>query len=288
MPALGTEWFLVHALAQAPDRLAVDEQPLTATTPADRPRPPARFVVANTYGLNFGFTSIPSGEVSLFLGASLPVRLWHPAHWIALGYQGTFSAGFADVPTMPHGFSLFVHRHHVALHGVAGRKGRLAYGAGVGAAFPIEGPSVGLEGEGRLGYVFARPGARVQGIFGGQMRLSGSIGWLAWPQFGVFVGFTRAPLPFAPGAARGSLPRGLGLLISGAALLGGGVLAVSVTAAMIHTTDFQARRGLAWVVGGTAIGIGIPLVIVGGVRHAAWQRRHAARVRLGSGLAIDF
>jgi hypothetical protein len=277
-------WPLILALTQAPARPDPGEPP-----PAPSAAPgPARFVVAGSLGLNFGFSAIPSGEASLFLGASLPVRLWHPAHWLALGYRGAVSVGRADTPTIrPPNYMLVVHRHHVALHGVAGLRGRLAYGADLGVTFPVGAHSPGLEGEGRLGYVIAAPGARLQATVGVQARLTGTVGYAMWPQFGMFVGFTRAPRPFAPGRADHDPPRGLGLLVPGAALAIGGTLALAASIAVVSASDWEPRTGAVWVVPGTAIVLGVPLLAIGATRNIRWLERRA-RVRAGAGLAIDF
>lgn len=277
-------WTLVLALIQAPASPGPGEPP---PAPAVAPAP-ARFVVAGGLGLNFGFSPIPSAEASLFLGASLPVRLWHPAHWLALGYRGTISVGRADTPTIrPPNDALVVHRHHAALHGVAGLRGRLAYGAGFGVMIPVGAHGLGLEGEGRLGYVIAAPGARLQATVGVQARISGTIGHAVWPQFGMFAGFTRAPLPFAPGRADHDPPRGLGLLVPGAVLAVGGALTIVASIAAVAASDWEPRSGAVWVVPGAAFVIGVPLLAVGATRNVRWQARRA-RVRAGAGLAIDF
>lgn len=48
---------------------------------------------------------------------------------------------------------------------------------------------VGIEVEGKLGWVFARSGrSRRKGVLGGQMRLGTPSGGVPAPQFAVFVG----------------------------------------------------------------------------------------------------
>lgn len=174
---------------------------------------PVGFVVSPTVALVFSpVYAVPSGELALFLGASLPARPRRPGHWVALGYRVTGGVGGADMATTSEDFYLFAHHHHLAVQGVAGRRGRLVYGASVGVAgfaggapsfMHIPSGALAVEAEGRIGRVLGRssPG-RVQGVFGAQLRLSGGV-WPAvnppFPVFGLFIGlqFGRR-LPLAP------------------------------------------------------------------------------------------
>jgi hypothetical protein len=72
--------------------------------------------------------------------------------------------------------------------GHGGRRGRLFYSFGAGA-FMVGTALGGLEGEGKLGYVFsAREGRRLKGIVGGQARLGAVFNGIPLPQFGLFAG----------------------------------------------------------------------------------------------------
>ncbi|MGZ7234568.1 hypothetical protein ACXWOU_09950, partial [Streptococcus pyogenes] len=79
-------------------------------------------------------------------------------------------------------------RHALMAQGHGGRKGRLYYALGGGAVL-WNSRLVGIEAEGRIGYVFSqREGSRVKGILGGQMRLGGAFEGVPRPQFGFFIG----------------------------------------------------------------------------------------------------
>lgn len=249
---------------------------------------PIRFVLANTYGLNFGLTPIPSGEAAVLLGGSLPVRSWRPSQWLALGYHGALSGGSADAPGFAADTSLFVHRHHLALLGAGGPKGRLAYGLGVGVVFTApQRVAPGLEAEGRLGYLFGRPERRNQGIVGAQLRVSGSLEHSPWPQVGLFVGLVHAP--FARQAARTTVPpNGLGLLVPGVMLVASGVLtAVSsgIALAARGGSGTDALWSYTAPYSAVSLALGVPLVAVGAVRLRNYR---AYRVRMGGGFTIDF
>jgi len=130
----------------------------------------------------------------------LPVVPRRPGHWVALGYRGTASVGGgADILTTGGGLFRFGHRHHFAVQGVAGRRARLAYGAGLGiAAFAFDGRPhdaahggvLAVELEGRIGYVFGADPSLAQGIFGAKVRLSGAVadGFVPFPNLGLFIG----------------------------------------------------------------------------------------------------
>ncbi|MBZ5716000.1 hypothetical protein [Nannocystis pusilla] len=155
-----------------------------------------KLVFANFYTLNFNIlTPIPSGDFTFFLGTNLRPRKnrartfdWNTA----LGYQLTLSIGFADVPTFDLSpidyFAFFVHRHHLTAMGYGGHKQRLFYSMGAGAMFALS-QIGGVEGEGRLGYVFTNPEKRVKGIVGGQARLTAAFGGIPLLQLGPFIGF---------------------------------------------------------------------------------------------------
>ena len=283
-----------------------------AAAPAARPptTPPARatvepapskLVIGGSLGLNLGLYIAPSLETSLFLGGALPgVRT--PGGWLALGYQGSASVGRADwIPLRAtNGLysgdyfrGIFVHRHHLALQGAGGAAGRLAYGAGFGLVHAgIRG--VGLEGDGRLGYVFTRGDSRLQGSLGGQLRITGVFGEPPQPQLGLFFALTRAPvasIAMQPGAPR----RGVALMIVGGLLLAGTALAGG---SMKLAEDVSCREGdceggfgvliLAPVLAATGIA-GLTCLAVGGVRHERYRQWRAQQARLelrGAGLAF--
>ncbi|MDC0723360.1 hypothetical protein [Nannocystis bainbridge] len=172
--------------------------PAGAQGPANAPESVThrRLVFANLYTLNFNILSpIPSGDFTFFLGTNLRPRKnrartfdWNTA----LGYQLTLSVGFADTPTFdlsPIGyFAFFVHRHHFTAMGYGGEKQRLFYSMGGGVMFALS-EIGGVEGEGRLGYVFTRPERRVKGVVGGQARLTAAFGGIPLLQLGPFIGF---------------------------------------------------------------------------------------------------
>ena len=170
-----------------------DEVPVRPVRHADsQPEEPprSRFVVSTSLGVNFSpitLSPLASGELSVFLGGVLPITPDRPGHWVALGYQGTVSVGGADFITTLGILYRFGHRHHLALQGVAGLKGRLAYGASLGLAAFTFGQSqahggtpprgvLAVDIEGRLGYVFgAADPAIAQGMVGVQLRLASQI-----------------------------------------------------------------------------------------------------------------
>lgn len=165
-----------------------------------------RLVFSNFYTLNFGLYPVPSGDFSFFLGTNLrPRRSNFGKDWnTALGYQLTLSVGGADAyfgaaqviqdsfnnPDAIEFFGpVFFHRHALMAQGFGGRKGRLYYALGGGAVM-WQTYLIGIEGEGKLGYIFsAREGSRVKGVFGGQLRLGGAFEDVPRPQFGLFIGF---------------------------------------------------------------------------------------------------
>src|SRR5690606_2449535 len=166
--------------------------------PADVPEAVShrKLVFAGMAGLNFSVLfPVPSGDFSFFLGTNLRPRKnrartfdWNTA----LGYQLTLSVGLADIMTFEFSeldvFGFFIHRHHLTAMGYGGKHQRLFYSLGGGVMFDFT-QLVGVEGEGRLGYVFTKPERRVKGIVGGQGRLTGAFDGIPLPQLGVFLGF---------------------------------------------------------------------------------------------------
>lgn len=164
-----------------------------------------RLVFSNFYTLNFGLYAIPSGDFSVFLGTNLrPRKSTFGTDWnTALGYQLTLSLGYADIwfsesqavqnelggdeSFQPD--AIFFHRHALMAQGYGGRKGRLYYAMGGGAVM-FRSLLIGIEAEGKLGYIFsARENSRTKGIIGGQARLGGAFDGAPRPQFGLFIGF---------------------------------------------------------------------------------------------------
>ena len=164
-----------------------------------------RLVFSNFYTLNFGLYPIPSGDFSAFLGTNLrPRKSMFGTDWnTAIGYQLTLSVGYADIW---YGESqavqnelgsdeffqpdpIFFHRHALMAQGYGGRKGRLYYAMGGGAVM-FRTLLIGVEAEGKIGYIFsAREKSRTKGIIGGQARLGGAFDGAPRPQFGLFIGF---------------------------------------------------------------------------------------------------
>ncbi len=194
-----------------PSREVPVRNPAAAWSPT-----PRGFVVAATLGLNLGVLyGLPSGELSLFLGARPRRHSVRPGHWLAIGYKGAVGYGFADILTVDDGWPYttatpFMHRHHVAIQGVAGRRGRLFYGTSTGLVvswfrgstsdeygFRV-GPGFGVEGEGRLGRLFGSGDSKLRGIVGGQLRLTKMFGSGApLPTLGFFIGLVHG-VPSAP------------------------------------------------------------------------------------------
>lgn len=286
-------WSLRSAVmtSQVPPAAVEPNAPAGAIAGAESETPeapvsPIRFVLANTYGLNFGLAPIPSGEATLFLGGSLPVRMWRPTQWLALGYHGAFAGGSADAPGFATTASLFAHRHHLAILGAGGPKGRLAYGLGLGVVFTApQRIAPGLEVEGRLGYLFGRPEHKNQGIVGAQLRVSGSLEHGPWPQVGLFVGLVHAP--FARKTGRTTVPpNGLGLLVPGVMLVASGALtAVSSGIALAAHGGSSTEALWSYTAPYTvaSLMLGVPLLAVGAVR----VRKYRA-YRRWMGLSIEF
>jgi len=182
---------------------------------------PRRLVVATTIGLNVGIFPIPSGEFSLFLGATPRRAPERRGHRLAIGYKGAVGYGFADMLAVDDGWPYssatpFMHRHHVALQGVAGRRARLFHGASVGLVVARfrgstsdeigdrTGPAFGVEGEARLGRVFGGDDLKVRGIVGAQLRLTKIFAsGPPLPTLGCFIGLVHGfPGPRHPPSSR--------------------------------------------------------------------------------------
>jgi hypothetical protein len=206
-PTESTPRAVAETTAQSPGPAAPTPAPISATKPMNPDMPP-HFVGSAGCGINFlTIYPIPSFELSLFLGGSLPEMARRPGHWIAVGYRGTLSLGMADTSPDRETVNLLTHRHQFAVQGMAGRRGRLAYGASLGVAvFALSdaahannraGP-IAIEAEGRIGYVFGRSPRRA--TIGGQVRFSSRIPEPPiYPTFGLFFSFVFGNgLPEAP------------------------------------------------------------------------------------------
>jgi len=173
-----------------------------ASPPADAP--PRGFVASPSLALTFNpFVPIPSGDLSLFLGGALPLRMARPGHWVAVGYRLTGSLGFADLSTTNNHIYFFGHRHHLAFQGVTGEFSRFAYAADLGFSVfhapvddgegqPLAPVAVAMELEVRVGRIVGGgvPG-RPHGIVGMQVRLPGGVSptiSAPFPTFGLFFG----------------------------------------------------------------------------------------------------
>ena len=180
--------------------------------PVARPR---GFVMSGTLGVTFlPIWPVPSGELSLFLGGAMPIKTYRPSHWLALGYRGTLGVGHADILTG----GLVAVRHHLAIQGTSGRRGRLYYGASAGfVQFPgvftdnnaSRHSTFALEGEGRIGGLFGSADLRF--LFGLQIRLTGGVGEVqsdtVIPTLGLFFGVNFGPRMRA-GGPRVAMRRG--------------------------------------------------------------------------------
>ncbi len=156
-----------------------------------------RLAFANFSTLNFGVLSpVPSGEIAFALGSTLrPRQRRRGGEWYsALGYQFAVSVGGADYTTAflsyGGGTGVFFHRHHLISFGYGGKKrNRLFYSLGGGIVMWLTHVAA-LEAEGRLGYVFFRQEkSRIQGMVGGQARITGFLDGIPLPEFGAFIGW---------------------------------------------------------------------------------------------------
>jgi hypothetical protein len=185
-----------------------------ASPPADPP--PRGFVASPSITLTFNpFVPIPSGDLSLFFGGALPLRMPRRGHWVAVGYRITGSAGFADLSTTNNNIYLFAHRHHLAFQGVTGEFSRFAYAADLGFS-AFHGPlddgegdilprtAFAMELELRLGRIVGGGVAgRPHGIVGMQVRLPGGVSptlVAPFPTFGLFfaINFGKRIPPAPP------------------------------------------------------------------------------------------
>lgn len=202
-----TTLLFVPTLARASAPVAPPVEPLelreaSAPGPAPAPAPiaepqPRGFVMSATLGVNFlPVFPVPSGEFSLFLGGTLPIKPFRPSHWLALGYRGTLAGGGADVLNG----DLIALRHHLALQGVAGKRARFFCSASVGLAHFTalardQRPVFLLEGEGRLGGLFGASDLKF--LFGAQLRLTGPVAQfqegILLPTIGLFFGVNFGP-----------------------------------------------------------------------------------------------
>lgn len=150
-------------------------QPVPAPEVKDRAEEPprGRFVFGFLPAVTAGVSQIPSINLPFFFGARLR------SGW-ALGYQFTFSSGFAE----RYWLGLITHRHHVTGLRSFGRRGFASVGGGVALLMirPV------IEVEGRVAVRFGR-----RGVFGGLARLGWSVAYgerAPMPQLGLFVGLT--------------------------------------------------------------------------------------------------
>ena len=155
-----------------------------------------KLVVGNMFSVAFGIDDpVPSANYGLFLGTNLrPRRSRRGFDWnTALGYQLSVSLGAADVGSLDRSavdfdaVGVFIHRHHLTAMGYGGKRQRLFYSFGGGGFFALA-QIVGIEAEGRLGYVFGGVDRRAKGVVGGQARLSLAFEGVPLPQFGPFIG----------------------------------------------------------------------------------------------------
>jgi len=149
--------------------------PDTPPTPPPPPKP-RRFVFAFLPGITAGISPLPSLDFAFFFGGRLPRSRW------ALGYQFTFSTGFAE--RYPAG--MMTHRHHLtAMRSFGARdRGFVSVGGGVAvlAVYPV------VEAETRVGFRF---GSRRNGVVAGLARLGWNVAnreQAPMPQFGVVLG----------------------------------------------------------------------------------------------------
>lgn len=143
------------------------------------PGPPRQgLVFAFLPAVTAGISLIPSLDFPLYLGARLPRRPW------ALGYQFTFSTGFAE----RYFLGILTHRHHVTAMRSFGVMHRGFVSIGGGLALLAIRPVIEVEGRAAV-----RFGKRRRGLFGGLARLGWNVGYrelAPMPQFGLFVGVT--------------------------------------------------------------------------------------------------
>ena len=149
-----------------------------ADVPPAEPPPakPRKFVFAFLPGLTAGISPLPSINLAFFFGGRLPRSPW------ALGYQFTFSSGYAE----RYGEGIMTHRHHLtAMRAFGAReRGFASVGGGVAvlAVYPV------VEAETRVGLRF---GPRRRGIVAALVRLGWNVAFreqAPMPQFGIVAG----------------------------------------------------------------------------------------------------
>lgn len=109
-------------------------------------------------GLSFGLRYVPSLDLVFYFGSRLPRGPW------ALGYQLTFSSGYAD--RYVAGF--YTHRHHITATRSFGARDRGFASVGGGPA--LLAIYLVVEAEARIGLRF---GKRGRGVLAAQAR----VGW---------------------------------------------------------------------------------------------------------------
>ena len=147
---------------------------------------------------------LPAADLSLFAGGTFPgLRPRRSTHWTALGVRAEGTVGFVMLDTELSYFLRGV-RAHLAVVGAAGKRGRLAYSAGVGPVFGFLQKTArqhppqpyGLDLEGRVGYIFGhRSRTRARGVVGGMLRFTAQFDRVALyvPMYGVFLGLIIVP-----------------------------------------------------------------------------------------------
>lgn len=242
-----------------------------------------RLAIGGLGGVSFGLYPLPSGDASLFVGATLPVRA-------AIGYRGGLSVGEAEFAP-----GLVTHRHHLAVIGFVGPRQRALLGGGFGVKV-VGGRNVGVEGAFQLGYAALTRSTGAL-VVGAEARYGGFVcdgcASLPYPQFGVFAGWLR--LPGGPSARPVATvpshpPRGLGLLIPGAILLGA-VGAVIVTDLIVFAGTSECHGCVPLTLYATpALVPGLPLTIVGAIRwrrYKEWRDRTSFTPR-PTGFTVQF
>lgn len=158
-----------------PAPVAVAPPSVTTVAPM-MPPPQRRFVIAFLPSILMGISPLPSQNLALFLGARLKRSPW------ALGYQFTFSNGFAD----RYYKGLLAHRHHIMALRSFGARDRGFTSVAGGAAFLGWNPVVEVEGRSGL-----RWGSRRYGVVGALVRVGWDVGHrerAPMPQLGLFFG----------------------------------------------------------------------------------------------------
>lgn len=183
------------------------EVPPEEVPPTPVPAAAGRVVFTADLGVNTiaFFPRAASADLSAFVGSLLlkdPRR--RPHHWAAVGLRLIGSYGSVLLNDNLDRFHTGVHMH-LTVTGAAGRRGLLAYSAGLGpvfgfvqaaAAHPKPATPYGIEFEGRIGYfVEGSRSTRVTAMFGGLLRLSIPLadGAIPTPLLGLFLGLAIVP-----------------------------------------------------------------------------------------------